>query len=76
MVIYAADRVANMRDWHKVRARRTGPPAASGSARPSTSASSSGRRTSRSSTTSIPQTPFLAEIESELGALKAEAGPR
>ena len=50
VVIYAADRVANMRDWRKV-PPRTGRQSASASAPPCRSVCSSGARTSRSSTT-------------------------
>ena len=74
-MIYAADRVANMRDWHKVAPED----------RPAC-----GERLGTTLDERLelwtedleelhdhdPQPPFLAEIESELGALKAEAGPR
>ena len=75
LVIYAADRVANMRDWHKVAPED----------RPAC-----GERLGTTLDERLelwtedleelhdhdPQPPFLAEIESELGALKAEAGSR
>src|SRR6188472_1562546 len=72
LVIYAADRVANMRDWHKVAPED----------RPAC-----GERLGTTLDERLelwtedledlhhhdPQTPFLGEIESELSALKAEA---
>ena len=75
LVIYAADRVANMRDWHKVAPED----------RPTC-----GERLGTTLDERLQlwaedleelhdfdaHTPFLEEIESELGALKAEAGPR
>jgi len=75
LVIYAADRVANMRDWHKVAPED----------RPAC-----GERLGTTLDERLelwtedledlhhhdPQTPFLGEIESELSALKAEAPPR
>jgi (p)ppGpp synthase/HD superfamily hydrolase len=75
LVIYAADRVANMRDWHKVAPED----------RPAC-----GERLGTTLDERLelwtedledlhdhdPQTPFLGEIESELSALKAEALPR
>jgi (p)ppGpp synthase/HD superfamily hydrolase len=73
VVIYAADRVANMRDWHKVAPED----------RPAC-----GERLGTTLDERLelwtedleelhgrdPQTPFLGEMESELTALRAEAG--
>src|SRR4249920_2640106 len=75
VVIYAADRVANMRDWHRVAPED----------RPAC-----GERLGTTLDERLelwtedveelhdldPQTPFLGEIESELAALKAETRPR
>jgi hypothetical protein len=74
VIIYAADRVANMRDWRKV------PP----EDRPAI-----GERLGTTLDERLelwtedleelhdfdPETPFLAEIQSELEALRAEAKP-
>ena len=75
VIIYAADRVANMRDWHKIAPED----------RPAC-----GERLGTTLDERLelwtedveelhdldPQTPFLGEIESELAALKAETRPR
>jgi (p)ppGpp synthase/HD superfamily hydrolase len=75
VVIYAADRVANMRDWHRVAPED----------RPAC-----GERLGTTLEERLelwtedleelhdrdPQTPFLGEIETELTALRAEARPR
>ena len=75
VIIYAADRVANMRDWHKLAPED----------RPAC-----GERLGTTLDERLelwtedveelrdldPQTPFLGEIESELAALKAETRPR
>jgi (p)ppGpp synthase/HD superfamily hydrolase len=75
VVIYAADRVANMRDWHRVAPED----------RPAC-----GERLGTTLEERLelwtedleelhdrdPQTPFLGEIETELSALRAEARPR
>jgi (p)ppGpp synthase/HD superfamily hydrolase len=75
VVIYAADRVANMRDWHKVAPE----------ARPAC-----GERLGTTLEERLelwtedveelhhldPETPFLSEIETELAALKADARPQ
>ena len=75
VVIYAADRVANMRDWHRVAPED----------RPAC-----GERLGTTLDERLelwtedleelhdrdPQTPFLGEIETELTALRAEARPR
>ena len=74
VVIYAADRVANMRDWHKVAPE----------ARPAC-----GERLGTTLEERLelwtedveelhdldPETPFLGEIDTELAALKADARP-
>jgi (p)ppGpp synthase/HD superfamily hydrolase len=75
VIIYAADRVANMRDWHRVAPED----------RPAC-----GERLGTTLEERLelwtedleelhdrdPQTPFLGEIETELTALRAEARPR
>ena len=75
VIIYAADRVANLRDWHKLAPED----------RPAC-----GERLGTTLDERLelwtedveelrdldPQTPFLGEIESELAALKAETRPR
>jgi (p)ppGpp synthase/HD superfamily hydrolase len=75
VVIYAADRVANMRDWHRVAPED----------RPAC-----GKRLGTTLEERLelwtedleelhdrdPQTPFLGEIETELTALRAESRPR
>lgn len=75
VIIYAADRVANMRDWHKIAPED----------RPAC-----GERLGTTLDERLelwtedveelhhldPHTPFLGEIESELAALKAETRPR
>ena len=75
VVIYAADRVANMRDWRKVAPEDR---------------AAVGERLGTTLEERLqlwqedleelhdlgPQTPFLSEIEAELGALRAEAPPR
>ena len=75
VIIYAADRLANMRDWHKIAPED----------RPAC-----GERLGTTLDERLklwtedveelhdldPQTPFLGEIESELAALKAETRPR
>lgn len=75
VVIYAADRVANMRDWRKV---------------PPEDRSAVGERLGTTLDERLqlwqedleelhelgPETPFLSEMEAELAALKAEAPPR
>jgi len=72
VIIYAADRVANMRDWHKVAPENR---------------TACGERLGTTLEERLelwtedleqlhdldPETPFLGEIESELGALRAEA---
>lgn len=75
VIIYAADRVANMRDWRKV---------------PAEDRPAIGERLGTTLDERLelwtedleelhdfdPETPFLAEIQSELEALRAEAKPR
>jgi (p)ppGpp synthase/HD superfamily hydrolase len=75
VIIYAADRVANMRDWRKV---------------PPEDRAAVGERLGTTLEERLqlwsedleelhdldPETPFLSQIEAELSALKAEAGPR
>jgi (p)ppGpp synthase/HD superfamily hydrolase len=72
VIIYAADRVANMRDWHKV---------------PPENRPACGERLGTTLEERLelwtedleelhdldPETPFLGEIETELGALRSEA---
>ena len=75
VVIYAADRVANMRDWHRVAPED----------RPACGERLGTTLEERLELWSEdleelhdrdPQTPFLGEIETELTALRAEARPR
>src|SRR4249919_1523427 len=75
VIIYAADRVANMRDWHKV-APEDRP--ACGERLGTTLDERLGLWTEDVEELHEldPQTPFLGEIESELAALKSETRPR
>ncbi|MGA6946261.1 MAG: HD domain-containing protein [Solirubrobacterales bacterium] len=75
VIIYAADRLANMRDWHKI-APEDRP--ACGERLGTTLDERLGLWTEDVEELHDldPQTPFLGEIESELAALKAETRPR
>jgi len=75
VIIYAADRVANMRDWHKI-APEDRP--ACGERLGTTLDERLGLWTEDVEELHEldPQTPFLGEIESELAALKSETRPR
>ena len=75
VIIYAADRLANMRDWHKI-APEDRP--ACGERLGTTLDERLGLWTEDVEELHDldPHTPFLGEIESELAALKAETRPR
>ncbi|HEY3191962.1 MAG TPA: hypothetical protein VGJ61_04195, partial [Solirubrobacterales bacterium] len=74
VIIYAADRVANMRDWHKV-APEDRPEVGERLGTTLDERLQLWREDLEDLQDLDPETPFLSEIESELGALRAEARP-